>query len=71
MLSSFHFADTLNDGLVDGSVRLCNLRIAYEMVTCVVNSAQELQRRVRGTTADNAVDPYVRPLLDGLLVRTD
>ena len=63
------FADMLNDGLIDESVRPCDMRIASEMITATINSAEELQRWVRGANADNAADLYVRPLLNGLLAR--
>lgn len=63
------FGDMLNDGLVDGSVRPCNLRIAAEMITAMINSAEELANWVPMATVDNAADLYVRPLLTGLLRR--
>lgn len=70
--STLRFSDMLNDGLMDGSVRICDMRIASEMVTAVVNSAQELQRWVPGADASNSVTLYVQPLLNGFLgsVRT-
>lgn len=61
------FADMLNDGLIDGSVRACDMRIASEMVTATINSAEELQRWVPTATPRNAAELYVRPLLYGLL----
>ena len=64
--STWRFADMLNDGLIDGSVRLCDMRIASEVVTAAINSAQELQRWVPGATEENAAALYVRPLLEGL-----
>lgn len=66
-LSTFRFADMLNDGLIDGSVRLCDMRVAAEMVTGMINAAQELQSWVRGATPESAADLYVRPLLHGYL----
>ena len=63
--STWRFADMLNDGLVDGSVRLCDMRIASEAVTATINAAEELQRWVPSATADNAAHLYVRPLLHG------
>lgn len=66
-LLTLRFSDMLNDGLLDGSVRICDIRIASEMVTATVNSAQELQQWARGATAETAADLYVRPLLYGLL----
>ncbi len=64
---TLRFADMLNDGMVDGSVRLCNVHIAAEMMTATINSAEELDRWVNTATADNAAELYVRPLLAGLL----
>lgn len=61
-LSTYRFADMLNDGLVDGSVRLCDMRVASEMVTGMVNSAQELQRWVAAASVDSAANLYVWPL---------
>ena len=65
-LSTWRFADMLNDGLVDGSVRLCDMRIAAEAVTATINAAEELRRYVPSATADNVADLYVRPLLEGI-----
>ncbi|QUM71587.1 TetR/AcrR family transcriptional regulator [Sphingopyxis granuli] len=64
-LSTLRFADMLNDGLIDRSVRVCDMRIAAEMVTATINSAQELQRWVPAATRENAADLFVRPLLYG------
>ena len=66
-LSTWRFADMLNDGLIDGSVRLCDMRVAAEMVTGMINSAQELQQWVSDATPENAAELYVRPLLDGFV----
>jgi AcrR family transcriptional regulator len=66
---TLRFGDMLNEGLIDGSVRPCNIRIAAEMVTAMINSAEELSRWVPAATADNAAELYVRPLLNGLLPR--
>ncbi|WP_053552590.1 TetR/AcrR family transcriptional regulator [Sphingopyxis sp. 113P3] len=66
-LSTYRFADMLNDGLVDGSVRLCDMRVASEMVTGMVNSAQELQRWVPSASVENAAQYYVWPLFYGFL----
>ena len=68
--STRRFADMLNDGLIDGSVRLCDMRIASEAVTAMINAAEELQRWVPSATAENAADLYVRPLLEGLASQT-
>ena len=64
---TLRFGNMLNDGLIDGSARPCNLRIASEMTTAMVNSSEELGRWVRAANVENAADLYVRPLLTGLL----
>ena len=64
---TLRFGDMLNDGLIDGSVRPCNVHVAAEMITATINSAEELGRWVRSATAENAAELYVRPLLAGLL----
>lgn len=66
-LLTLRFADMLNDGLIDGSVRLCDMRIAAEMVTATINAAEELPIWVRGASSDNAAALFVRPLLNGML----
>ena len=66
---TLRFADMLNDGMADGSVRLCNVRVAAEMVTATINSAEELRRWVPTATAGNAAELTVFLLLDGLLPR--
>ncbi len=64
---SLRFGNMLNEGLVDGSVRPCNLHVASEMTTAMINSSEELGRWVHSATAENAAELYVRPLLTGLL----
>lgn len=59
------FADMLNDGFVDGSVRPCDVRIGAEMVTATINSATELRRWAPDITGTEVADLYVRPLLEG------
>ena len=66
---TMRFGDMLNDGLSDGSVRMCNVRIGAEMVTAMINSAEELLNWVPTATVGNAADLYIRPLLSGLLRR--
>ncbi|MBO9499230.1 MAG: TetR/AcrR family transcriptional regulator [Novosphingobium sp.] len=63
------FASILNDGLIDGSVRPCDLHIAAEVVTGMVNSAQELQWWVKSANSENATNLYVRPLMHGIFDR--
>lgn len=66
-LSTWRFADMLNDGLIDGSVRLCDMRIASEAMTAAINAAQELKRWVPTATTENSAILYLRPLLVGFL----
>lgn len=65
-LFTTRFAGMLNEGLIDGSVRGCDVRIAAEMVTGMINSAEELDRWVPGLDRGNASAIYVQPLLVGL-----
>jgi AcrR family transcriptional regulator len=60
------FADMVADGIVDGSVRPCDARIAGQMLMAQVNSASELANWVPGLTPENSVELYVRPLFNGL-----
>lgn len=59
------FADMLSDGVADGSARPCDLRIASEMLTAMINSAEEIGRWVPGVDIDNVTELYVEPLLYG------
>ncbi len=68
---TLRFADMLNDGMADGSVRLCNLRIAAEMVTASINSAEELRRWAPTATTEDAAELTVFLLIDGLLPRAE
>ena len=60
------FADMISDGIVDGSGRICDPRIAGQMMMAQINSASELRNWVPEVTADSSVDLYVRPLFKGL-----
>lgn len=64
---TLRFSNMLNEGLIDGSVRPCNLHIAGEMTTAMINSSEELSRWVHSANEENAAELYVRPLLTGLL----
>ena len=64
---TLRFGNMLNDGIIDGSVRPCNVRIAAEMTTAMINSSEELGRWVKSATVHNAAELYVRPLLTGLI----
>lgn len=63
---AMRFADMIADGIVDGSIRPCDPRVAGQMVLSMVNSSGVLSRWVPGITEDTAVDSYVRPMVFGL-----
>ena len=64
---TMRFEKMLNDAVNDGSAIPCNVRIAAEMTTAMVNSSEELTRWVKAANVDTAAELYVRPLLTGLL----
>ena len=52
-------------GMVDGSIRPLDPTLASRLAMVGINAAAELQRWVPGTTPQEAVDLYVKPLLMG------
>jgi AcrR family transcriptional regulator len=60
------FADMVADGIIDGSARAVDARIAGQMLMAQVNSASELRAWVPDLTPDNSVDLFVQPLFKGL-----
>jgi AcrR family transcriptional regulator len=60
------FTDMLSDGIIDGSVRPCDARIAGQMLMAMINSASELQAWVPDLTAETTVGLYVTPSFRGL-----
>ncbi len=60
------FADMATDAQLDGSGRLCDARIAGEMLMVTVSSAAQLKGWANGVNAENAVDLFVRPMFHGL-----
>jgi AcrR family transcriptional regulator len=60
------FTDMVTDGQLDRSGRMCDARIAAEMLMVTVNSAAQLKSWAPGSNADNAVELYVRPMFYGL-----
>lgn len=60
------FTDMLSDGIIDGSVRPCDARIAGQMMMAMVNSASELKAWVPDVTADSSVPIYATPMFRGL-----
>lgn len=61
------FIDMVTDGVIDGSARPCDARIAGQMLMAQINSASELRNWVPDLTADASLDLYVRPIFKGLL----
>ncbi|HVY90561.1 MAG TPA: TetR/AcrR family transcriptional regulator [Hyphomonadaceae bacterium] len=60
------FTDMVSDGIMDGSARVCDPRVAGQMLMAMVNSASELKNWVPDLTAENSVELYARPLFKGL-----
>ena len=60
------FADSITDGMIDGSVRACDAAIAAQMTTALINSTEELPRWVSGISPDEAVSLYAMPGFLGL-----
>lgn len=60
------FSDMIADGIIDGSARACDARIAGQMLMAQINSASELRNWAPDVDADTCVDLYVRPIFRGL-----
>lgn len=60
------FTDMLSDGIIDGSARACDARVAGQMLMAMVNSASELKAWIPDLTADAAVPLYCTPMFRGL-----
>lgn len=60
------FTDMVMDGVIDGSARPCDARIAGEMLMAQINASSQLRKFVTDVTADSSVDLYVKPLFRGL-----
>ena len=60
------FTDMLSDGIIDGSVRPCDVRIAGQMLMAMVNSASELRAWALDATAETSVGLYATPMFKGL-----
>ncbi len=61
------FIDMIADGIVDGSARPCDARIAGQMLMAQINSAAELRSWVPDLTPDASLDLYARLIFKGLL----
>ncbi len=60
------FTDMLSDGIIDGSARPCDARVAGQMLMAMVNSASELKAWAPDLTADASVPLYCAPMFRGL-----
>lgn len=60
------FTDMLSDGIIDGSARPCDARVAGQMLMAMVNSASELKAWVPDLTADATAPLYCTPMFRGL-----
>lgn len=60
------FSGMVTDGIIDGSVRPCDPRIAGEMLMVAINSAGQLPNWSKDLTPERAVEFYVRPMFAGL-----
>ena len=61
------FAMQINDGIIDGSLRAVDVRVAAHMVAMMINSAAEVSLWVKGGSAEDIAVIYLRPMLFGLL----
>lgn len=62
---TLRFASMLNSGLMDGSVRTCNILVAAEFLTALINSAQETRYWAPKLPRDAAIGHYVGLLQTG------
>lgn len=62
------FVSLLVDGMQDGSIRPLDQAIAGALVSGMVNAAVLLDRWVQDVNGENALELFVRPLFEGLLV---
>ena len=60
------FTDMLSDGIIDGSARPCDARVAGQMLMAMVNSASELKAWVPDLKADATAPLYCTPMFRGL-----
>ena len=60
------FGHFLVDGIMDGSIRPHDPRIAAHLVDSVINAAVELERWVPGVTIETAADLYAKPFFVGI-----
>lgn len=60
------FATPIVEGMADGSIRIVDPQIAAQVISGAINAAAEVERWVRGATADNVFDLFALPLFSGL-----
>jgi len=60
------FSAMVTDGMIDGSCRPCDARIAGEMIMVTVNAAGQLGNWTKDLTPDAAVGFFARPMFVGL-----
>jgi hypothetical protein len=60
------FGNFIVDGIMDGSIRPHDLRIAAHLIDSVINAAAELERWVPGVTIETAADLYAKPFFVGI-----
>lgn len=65
--SSIRFGSMINDGLLDGSLRLTDVQIAAQIVSATVNALCELSLWLPEPPDASSSTEFVRPLFDGLL----
>ena len=60
------YGDMIADGIIDGSVRPCDPRIAAMMVASIASYSVELANWIPGFSPDMAVGFSLRPIFLGL-----
>jgi AcrR family transcriptional regulator len=62
------FGQMVADGVIDGSIRAVDQRLAAQLLDDMINAAAELWRWTPELDAARAVSDYARPMMFGLLV---
>lgn len=61
-----NFADMVSDGIIDGSIRKLDARIAAKMVTDLVNAGEELWYWFPKTRPETIISLALNPLIEGV-----
>jgi len=69
--SSIRFGSMINDGLLDGSLRLIDVQTAAQIVSAMVNALCELPLWLPEPPDASSSTAFVWPLFDGLLIEDD